>query len=291
MPSAFNIVEKIQRERDDLSRAFRAVADFLAAEPEKFIRSPIRELSVAIGVSEPTLIRFSRHYDYSGFPDLRLAIAMSLAAADKRISDQLEPNLTDKEGVNPDTKRAIAKSALSLIETDNSILLDSGSTVQFLAELLQDAAGLTIFTTSVNTLLLLKDSRQHQLMLPGGVLRPEAMSLGGRMTEGALDGMSFDTAYVGTDSIHPDFGLSTFSEEEAHLNRAMLRASRRVVVLADASKFGSPALHKICDLSQVDILITDDRLPTELREQIVAQGPEVVLANSSKIELPYEKAN
>lgn len=289
MVDTFNIVEKISIERDGLSRAFKAVADYLSVEPEKFIRSPMRELSGAVGVSEPTLIRFSRHYGYNGFPDLRLAIAMALAAADTRNSEQLEPKLTDKEEVNSKEKLAIAMSALPLVTTDKSILLDSGSTVKYLAELLQDVGGLTILTSGINTLLVLKDSKQHKLILPGGVLRTDAMSIGGRMTEGSLAGMSFDTAYLGADSIHPEFGLSTFSEEEAHLNRAMLRACRRVIVLADSSKFGSPALHKICDLAQVDILVTDEGLHTALRDQIMSRGPDLILAKTSKIESKMEE--
>jgi DeoR family galactitol utilization operon repressor len=291
MHDSVNVVGQISRDRADLSRAFRAVADFLASDPEAFIRNPLRDLSEAIGVSEPTLIRFSRHYGFKGFPDLRLAVAMSLAASDTRKSEQLEPNLTDKEVVNRRAKRAIAEAAFALIDVDSSILLDSGSTVKILAELLVSSPSLTILTTGLNTLLVLKNCGQHKLILPGGVLRPEAMSLGGRMAEGTLSSMSFDTAYLGADSIHPEFGLSTFSEEEAHLNRAMIRTCRRVVVLADASKFRSPALHKICDLSGVDVLVTDTSLPSEIQQSITDKGPKLMLADLPKAAPPDEKAN
>lgn len=273
-----NIVEQINRETARLTPAYRQVADFLAGNPEGFIRQPMRALSETIGISEPTLIRFARHFGFSGFPDLRLAVAMSLAAANTSAAAALEPSLKDKQVVNRTAKRAIAKLAASLLASDRSVLLDSGSTVQFLSEQLTTAPGLTIMTTGLNTLLALKDCQQHELILPGGVVRQNAMSLSGRLVESSLSAMSFDTAYIGADSIHPEHGLSTYSAEEAHLNRAMIKASRRVVVLADASKFKSPHLHCICALSGVDIIVSDISLSDEMTSAVEIKGPRMLLA-------------
>lgn len=273
------IVHQIQQDRDSLSRAFRQIADFLDREPRAFINSPMRTLSERIGVSEPTLIRFARHYGYQGLPDLRLAFAMSLAARDVTASADLEPRLTDKEIVNRRAKQAIAARAAVLAGADRSILLDSGSTVQLLAEALVSAPGKTIMTTSINAVLILRNSDQHRLMMAGGVVRSNAMSLAGRMAERTLGEMTFDTLYLGADTLHPAHGISTYSEEEAHLNRAMIRASLRVVVLADASKFKGPALHHICDLSDVDIIVSDSSLPLDIRTAISATTTGLILAD------------
>ena len=62
----------------------------------------------------------------------------------------------------------------------------------------------------------------------------------------------------------------------------MINASRRVVVLADASKFGSPALHRICGLDRVHTVITDDRLPVATRAAITAAGVELIVVDPSK---------
>jgi DeoR family transcriptional regulator of aga operon len=290
MESPHDLVSKIRFDRNELSRAFKQIADFLIDDPEAFIRKPIRELSKEIGVSEPTLIRFGRSYNYTGFPDLRLAVAMSLASANTQMSARLEPRLMDKEVINPEAKRAIAQVAAALTKDDNTILFDSGSTVQFLAQELVNAPPLTIMSTGLNAVFLLRNSPQHKLILPGGVVRADAMSLSGRLVENALSGMSFDTLYVGVDSIHPIYGLSTFSEEEAHLNRVMIKAARRVVVLADASKFKSPALHKICDLSQVSIVISDDTLSPQTCDAVTAQGPKIVLAKLQNSDHQKQKA-
>ena len=279
MPEQSDLAQRIRADKGEMTRAFRKVASYLDENPDHFVSSPIRELSEAIGVSEPTLIRFSRHYGFKGFPDLRIALAISLAGAEAMRPELTEPSILDKELVNRGAKRAIAQAAFTFLEAEETILLDSGSTVSCLADKLVAAPATTILTTSINTLLKLRAARQHILMMPGGVLRASAMSLGGRMAEGVLFGMSFDAGFFGADSVHPEFGISTYSEDEAHLNRAMIRASRRVIVLADSSKFRAPALHKICDVGAIDMLITDDGLPDTLRDAFHAVGTELVIVS------------
>ncbi len=279
-----SVVQRIANDRDGLSRAFRQIADFLQEEPRAFISSPMRALSDRIGVSEPTLIRFARHYGYQGLPDLRLAFAMSLATRDVSASAELEPRLKDKEVVNRRAKRAIAARAAELTAADHSLLLDSGSTVQFMAEALIDAAGKVIMTTSLNAVLALRNSDQHRLMMPGGLVRRNALALAGRLAESALSEMTFDTLYLGADTLHPDHGISTYSEEEAHLNRAMIRASKRVVALVDATKFKGPALHHICDLSEVDIIVSDTSLPPNICAAIESTTTRLILADSADTE-------
>ena len=109
------------------------------------------------------------------------------------------------------------------------------------------------------------------------------MAVGGRMAEEALRNLTFDTAYIGADSIHPEHGLSTFDEAEAHLTEAIVNACHRVVVLADSSKFRAPALRRICHMSKVDILITDVGISAE-DEQILSQHNVNVLKASSTTE-------
>ena len=278
MSESPNLVTRIGADTPNMSRKFRWIAEFLVRQPDVFIHQPMRELSSAIKVSEPTLTRFCRRYGYKGLPEFRIALAMSLAGQGTLNASHLEPSIDDKAVTHREAKTAIARTAAALISDDRSIILDSGSTVQLLAERLTSAPPLSILTTGMNALLSLKGSSQHKLILPGGVLRPNAMSLGGRMVESTLSGMSFDTAYIGADSIDPAFGLSTFDDDEAHLTRAMIDASRRVVVLADSSKFNSPTLHRICDLSRLDILVSDELLAPDIRSAVREKGVEILVA-------------
>jgi DeoR/GlpR family transcriptional regulator of sugar metabolism len=116
-------------------------------------------------------------------------------------------------------------------------------------------------------------------MMTGGRVRYDSNSVAGRMVETTLSNMRFDTVYLGTDSIDPSLGLSTFNEAEAHQNVAMMDASSRVVVLADSSKFRAPALHRFCAINRIAAIVTDTGLPPEHAEQITAQGVSLLLAN------------
>jgi len=276
-----DLLKTLEKDLGSMSRAFRQIARFVIAEPDQFNALPIRGLSEKIGVSEPSLIRFSRHYGFKGVPEFRLALAKSIAARTAGFDHTVEPDIHAKAETNREAKRRIAEAAGRLVASDTSILLDSGSTVQMFSKTLGDARPMTILTTGLLTFLDLRDADQHTLMLPGGILRSDAMSLTGRMVENTLSTMTFDTAYIGADSIDPDFGLSTFSEEEAHLTRAMIRAAKRVVVLADASKFTSPSLHKICDVADVDIFVTETGVSEDIQTALQNQGAELMLVPAS----------
>ncbi|MFV0409877.1 MAG: DeoR/GlpR family DNA-binding transcription regulator [Paracoccus sp. (in: a-proteobacteria)] len=275
-----DLSRRITSDRSDLPRALGQIADYLLTHPQEFISRPMRNLCRQIGVSEPTLIRFARHYGYQGLPDLRIALAMSLSAGGGA-GPAAEPRLADKEVVNRAAKRAIAECALTLLGDDRAILLDSGSTLRIFAQLLSRAPAMTIMATGLNTIHALEAAEQHCLMMPGGTLRRGSMSFAGRLAEETLAAMRFDTVYIGADNVDPSSGLSTFAEEEAHLNRAMIRAARRVVVLADASKFRAAALYPICDLAAVDILICDSALPDDTAKAIRAAGTKLMLAAPS----------
>lgn len=278
-PDGRNLAQRIIAERESLSQALGRIADYLIAEPQDFISRPMRSLAERIGVSEPTLIRFARHYGHNGMPDLRIALAMSLASADADGLARLEPRVKDKEVVNRAAKQAIADRAAALAESDRSVLLDSGSTLQYFARTLVTAPAKTIMATALNAAHILHEAEQHNIMMPGGTLRRGSLSLAGRLAETNLDGMTFDTAYLGADNIDPQTGLSTFGEEEAHLNRAMIRAARRVIVLADSTKFRGAALHHICNLSAIDTIVSDSALPDLTAQAIRAAGTTLILAD------------
>lgn len=259
------------------------VGSYMIADPASFIHKPIQEIARAAQVSEPSVVRFCRRYGFKGIADFRIALAMTLARS-SAVGNfaQIEPQVTDKAGVNFAAKRAIGQRAISLLANDRTIIVGSGSTTQFFATFLRDAPGLVIMTTGLNIVNTLKGGDQHTVMLTGGRVRYDSNSVVGRMAETTLSNMRFDTVYLGADSIDPTLGLSTFNEAEAHQNVAMMDASSRIVVLADSSKFRAPELHRFGEMSRIDAIVTDTGLPQEYAEQITAQGVDLYLSDPEK---------
>ena len=114
--------------------------------------------------------------------------------------------------------------------------------------------------------------RDGEVIVPAGAVRYDTMTVGGRFMERFLAELHFDTFFLGADAIDLRLGLSTFNEEEAQKNAAMIRASDRVVVLADSSKFGTPSLHRICDIRKVSIIVTDTDVDPVLVQELEALG-------------------
>ena len=109
-------------------------------------------------------------------------------------------------------------------------------------------------------------------------MRFDASALTGRMVEKSLAEMRFDIIFMGAGSVLPSVGLSTFDEDEAHQNRAMVNAASRLILLVDSSKFKQPALHKICSIERIHAVITDDEVDLKDVEMLENAGVKVIIA-------------
>lgn len=251
-----DLLARIRADVAQMTPKQRGIADFLLNDPESFIRRTSRDICARLNTSEPTLIRFCKDYGYSGLSEFRIDLALALAH-DAQMRQFVEPAAQDRRNVNLDAKRCIARAAVPLVAGDQAILIDNGSTAELFAAALDQAQPMTIMTTGLMVAQNLLAHGHHEVILTGGRIRPNALSLTGRLVERSLQGMRFDTFVMGADSVDPVAGLSTFREDEAHQTRAMVAAAARVIVLADRTKFLKPSLHKICDLDRVNILVTD----------------------------------
>ena len=278
-----DLVAEIKADIPGLSRAYGSIANLLSDFPNRFMTSTIKEIASGAGVSEPTVIRFCRHYGFRGIPDFRIALAISLAGTSKAFNREfLEPTVADKAFVNRDLKLAIAGKALELIEADRSIILDSGSTTQLFAQRLRTAPARTILTTGLNIVETLWGCNQHTIILPGGTLRFEARALTGNLVEATLKNMRFDTVYFGADSVDLELGLSTFNAEEAHQTSVMMEVSRRIVALVDSTKFQTPSLHRFCGLDRIDTIVTDANISGDVAAQLRDRGVNLLIADTEK---------
>lgn len=260
--------------RENGTRKMRALADAALKDPERFIRDSSKELSARLDASEPTLIRFCQNLGYSGLSDFRIDLALAYAH-DRRGIGFVEPLPQDRRKVNRAAKMQIAQAALPLIEGDKTLLIDNGSTAECFAECLADAPPMTIMTTGLLVAQILLSHGQHEVMLTGGRIRPNARALSGHLVEVSLAEFCFETLIMGADSIDPQSGLSTFREDEAQVNRALLAGASRAIALADGSKFGKPSLHCICGFDALAHLVTNLDAEDPMVEAIRQTGLDV----------------
>jgi DeoR family transcriptional regulator, aga operon transcriptional repressor len=158
----------------------------------------------------------------------------------------------------PEQKRRIAREAATRVVDGWAIGLTGGTTTTEVARALVDQPRLTIVTNALNIASEIAVRPNLKLVVTGGVARAESYELVGPIAEASLEGLNLDMVFLSVDGISPHAGLTTHHEIEAGTDRALIERASRVTVVADSSKIGKVAFARICQLSDVDELITDD---------------------------------
>ena len=174
-------------------------------------------------------------------------------------------------------KRRIATAALAQVPAAGSILLDAGSTTAVLASLLPADRELTVFTNALPIALDLVERTDFAVHPLGGRLRRRTAATVGPWTSRQLEELNVDVAFLGTNGISAERGLTTPDPSEAQAKGLMARAGARRVLLADHSKFGRVSLVRHASCTDVDLVITDDAAPAAGVAELRALGVEVQL--------------
>ncbi len=189
-----------------------------------------------------------------------------------------ERDLADRETLQSAEKDRIAKAALDEVPDGGSVLLDAGSTTVRLAESLPTDRELTVVTHALPVASVLAGRPGITLHLVGGTVRGRTLAAVGSWALRDLADIHADVAFLGTNGISVEHGLTTPDLAEAAVKRALIGAARRVVVLADHTKVGRADFAQVAPVQAVDTLVTDSEVDAELADELEAAGPRVVRA-------------
>ncbi|RLV59121.1 DeoR/GlpR transcriptional regulator [Parashewanella curva] len=181
------------------------------------------------------------------------------AIAAKNIAKEL--SVKEKHCENNVIKGKIADAAIKLINDGEVLLLDSGTTTEQVAKKLGSHKDLVVMTNGLNIANELANLSDVEVMMTGGKLRQKSLSFYGRQAEASLENLRFDKLILGVDGIDDTASITTHFEQEASLNRVMCRSAKQIIVVADSSKFAKSGFHIILNLSAIDVLITDSKIP------------------------------
>lgn len=184
-----------------------------------------------------------------------------------------------KKTIHHAEKVRIGRAAAKLVQPNQRIILDSGTTSAEVARAIKDAnpAGITVITHALNIAQEFLDSPSVSVIMLGGLMRHVSGSFVGPQAERLLSELHADCFFLGVDGLDPQFGLSTPDLLEAQLNTLMMRVSQEVVVIADSSKFGRRSLSTIGDVNQVSKIITDDSADAGMITALQEKGVEVIV--------------
>lgn len=184
--------------------------------------------------------------------------------------------VSEKEKLYPELKRRIGQRAIELLSPQDALIIASGTTVQAFARCIPNMK-MTVITSAMNVVMELLDKPDIEIIQLGGIIRHSSASVVSEYAIRMLDNFACNKLFLGVDGIDPEYGLSTTHLQEASLNRMMIHSATKTIVLADSSKFGRRGFSKICDMSDIDHVITDSGTPAKMLDAMAEQGVKVTV--------------
>jgi DeoR family transcriptional regulator, fructose operon transcriptional repressor len=186
-----------------------------------------------------------------------------------------EPRIAARDVVNAEEKLRIATKAVAEVPEQGSVIIDSGSTGQRLADVFPVDRDVHVVTNSLTTALTLSRRGLQKLTVLGGSVRTNTLAMVDESGRADLQNMAIDVLFISCDGLSFEHGLTTPYREEHTIKRAMIEHSHRVVALVDQSKFHNVQMFSFATFDEIDVLITDTRADPEAVEFLTGHGIEV----------------
>ncbi len=203
-----------------------------------------------------------------------------------------EPGFEAKSVRQRAQKNAIAETAATLVRPGTAIGLSAGTTTWTLAHALDSIPGLTIVTNSIQVADVLRASGQadRTVVLTGGVRTPSD-ALVGPVAVHSLRTLHLDLVFLGVHGMSETAGFTTPNLTESETDRALVEAGRKLIVLADHTKWGVIGISTIADLDEADAVVSDSGLPESARDVLTERVGELMIAPvQGADDLPEESA-
>ena len=189
-----------------------------------------------------------------------------------------EGDFATRSTLHSDRKLAIARLAAGLIGPEDTIVIDVGTTALEVARALPPSFRGRVLTNSVPAAMALADRAGIEIQLCGGQLRPGDAACFGSRAEAFFAEFYADKAFLGSGGVHARAGLTDYHPPEVITRRTIIAQSAASYVLADSSKLGTIAVHKVCPLGRVTAVLTDEGASTEATEALTSAGCAVLKA-------------
>ena len=234
----------------------------------------VSEIVRALGVSDMTVRR-----DLEALAARGLLAKVHGGATAILTASTHEPGFAAKSTRQRIEKEAIAARAATLVNPGTAIGISAGTTTYALTRWLVDVPGITVVTNSVQVAdLLHQGTRTDQTVILTGGVRTPSDALVGPFAVAAVRSLHVDLVFMGVHGMDPHSGFTTPNMMEAETDRALVEAARRLVVLADHTKWGVVGISSIARLDEADVLVTDDHLDAEAQAVLAENVGDLMLA-------------
>ena len=181
-----------------------------------------------------------------------------------------------RRGLNSDIKAGIAAATAPLIPDGSAVALNIGTTTEQVADALAEHDDLVVLSNNINIVNRMIETKAREVILVGGTVRPSDGAIVGEEAVEFIGRYKVDVAVIGASSLDPDGAILDFDAREVAVARALLRNARRTILVCDASKFAISAPIRICDIGDLDVMVTDQPPPDRFRTAARAGQTEII---------------
>ncbi|WP_239984788.1 DeoR/GlpR family DNA-binding transcription regulator [Sporolactobacillus pectinivorans] len=221
----------------------------------------VSDLAKKLNVTEMTIRRDLRDLEERG-----MLVRVHGGARKKQVNDYNELSHRQKKMINVEQKRSIAKHCADLIQDKDIVFIGPGTTAGFIYEFLNEGhyEHIDIVTNSVSVFEQFKNSfPRFEIILVGGRYRSRTETFVGYFTNKMLRDFKVNKAFIGTNGII-NTSITTANEEEGNAQKIILDRANETYILADSTKFGIEAFHKLYDVREITAIITDSSIDPQL---------------------------
>ncbi|HOE95573.1 MAG TPA: DeoR/GlpR family DNA-binding transcription regulator [Candidatus Sumerlaeota bacterium] len=228
----------------------------------------VKALASLMDVSEATVRRDLRSLADEGHAELFYGGAT--------IPQNSDFSFRSKALRNPEAKRIVGRLAAALVEDGETIFLDGGTTIYEMAHHLRRKRGLSVIANSIRLAAELGSAEGVNLISIGGKYRPDRMDTVGPLAISTLEQLRGYLAFIGSDGLSRDFGITASDIDSAHLHRLAIHNAREAILVLDHTKLRRPSLYRICEFSEISRIVIDSEPPVEWREFFNDLGIEMI---------------
>ena len=179
--------------------------------------------------------------------------------------------------LHTEQKRRIGVAAARLVCPGDTIIMDAGTTVMAMARSLRSLPDLTVFTNGLNIATEVGVLSNVHVIVLGGLMNQHLIATAGPHAEWALKDLVAQKLFLGTRDVDVEAGMTDLFSDVVRVKKAMIRAAKQVILLADATKWGKVSLIEVGPLSVVHTIITDSGLAEDTRAEIERAGIELIV--------------
>jgi len=183
--------------------------------------------------------------------------------------------------LHKDEKKLIAQKAMELLLPRETVMLDSGTTIYYLARVLPENQNLTVISWSLNVIEELIHKPQNSILIQGGVYHPETQMFENNQGMDMIKNSRASKAFISAGGFHSNLGITCPFHYEVETKRIAIKYSIEIILLIDSSKFGKVCSAHMADITDFHIIITDSGIPAEYEEFIRNAGVRLIVASDS----------